>query len=300
MDSNALKTFMLIAKLESFSEAAERLHLTQPAVSKRIIALEDELNIKLFDRLGRSIILTDAGRVLLRRAERILNEVEDSRREIANLSVKPSGTLNIGTSHHIGLYHLPKALQLYTLRYPGVELDLQFMNSELACKAVLANTLELAVITLPLNPHEDLLQRVVWKDTLCIVASHAHPLLKDKILTTQADDNRTCRLDVNELSRYHAILPTRGTYTRELVEEYFKKRNVIVKTKMDTNYLETIKMLVSVGLGWSVLPSSMLTADLVTLRIDDSALTRDLGLVWRRLRTLSNASKAMIDILTGL
>ena len=91
-----------------------------------------------------------------------------------------------------------------------------------------------------------------------------------------------------------AILPERGTYTRALVEGAFGKP---VRVRMATNYLETIKMLVSVGLGWSVLPRSLISEELRAVEIDGLAIQRELGVVWHARRTLSNAARAMIDIL---
>lgn len=107
MDLANLNAFIAIAETGSFSEAGERLHLTQPAVSKRIAGLEQQLGVRLFDRLGREIGLTQAGRALLPRAYQILNVLDDTRRALTNLSGEVSGRLTLATSHHIGLHRLP-------------------------------------------------------------------------------------------------------------------------------------------------------------------------------------------------
>ena len=104
MDLNSLNTFIAIAETGSFSEAGERLHLTQPAVSKRIAALEQQLNARLFDRVGREVNLTEAGRALLPRAYQLLNVLDDTRRALNNLTGEVSGRLVLATSHHIGLH----------------------------------------------------------------------------------------------------------------------------------------------------------------------------------------------------
>ncbi|MDH5778224.1 MAG: LysR family transcriptional regulator, partial [Gammaproteobacteria bacterium] len=134
MDLNNLTTFVAVAETGSFSQTSEQLFLTQPAISKRIAALEDELGTSLFDRIGRSVSLTEAGQALLPRAHKILLEVEDSRRAISNLSGNISGKLSIGTSHHIGLHRLPPVLRQFNIAYPDVELDIHFMDSEEACR----------------------------------------------------------------------------------------------------------------------------------------------------------------------
>ena len=285
MDIPNLNAFVAVAETGSFSTASEHLYLTQPAVSKRISALEAELDIKLFDRIGRKVILTEAGNALLIRARSILQQVEDSKRAIQNLSGHVTGKLSIGTSHHIGLHRLPPVLRAFTHAYPEVELDLHFMDSEEACNAIEHGDLELGIVTLPLDPAQTLHTHEVWPDPLDIVVNQSHPLtLLDKITPKQ-------------LASYSAILPTRGTYTRQIFEHTMRKHKLELKVGLSTNYLETIKMMVSVGLGWSVLPRSMLNKELKTLNIENIKLERQLGVVWHSGHTLSNAAKAMSDLL---
>ncbi len=119
MDLNSLNTFIAIAETGSFSEAGERLHLTQPAVSKRIAALEQQLNARLFDRVGREVNLTEAGRALLPRAYQLLNVLDDTRRALNNLTGEVSGRLVLATSHHIGLHRLPPLLRAFTPATPS-------------------------------------------------------------------------------------------------------------------------------------------------------------------------------------
>lgn len=152
MDLNSLNTFIAIAETGSFSEAGERLHLTQPAVSKRIAALEQQLNARLFDRVGREVNLTEAGRALLPRAYQLLNVLDDTRRALNNLTGEVSGRLVLATSHHIGLHRLPPLLRAFTRAHPQVALDIQFLDSEVAYEEILHGRAELAVITWPRKP----------------------------------------------------------------------------------------------------------------------------------------------------
>ena len=288
MDTVNLQTFIAAAELASFSLAAEQLYLTQPAVSKRVATLEQELGAQLFDRIGRGISLTEAGRELLPRAKTILRAIEDSRRLITNLTGTVAGQLSIGTSHHIGLHRLPPVLRQFSKAYPDVALDLQFMDSEAACRAVQTGDLELGIVTLPLEPLADLQSEVIWSDPLDVVVGHEHPLAKQSKLSFQ------------QLAEHPAILPSPGTYTRQLLERSVAKAGGKLIAGMTTNYLETIKMMVAVGLGWSVLPRSMLNEELVTLKIRGMKMTRQLGIVRHRARTLSNAASAMISTLQSL
>lgn len=283
MDITALQAFIAVAEIGSFSQASERLYLTQPAISKRIAQLESELDTRLFDRIGRTISLTESGKALLPRARHILLELEDSRRAISNLSGKIAGRLGVGTSHHIGLHRLPPVLRRYTAAYQEVELDLHFMDSEEACRAVLHGDLELAVVTLPLTPPSELQTRLIWPDPLDFIVCPQHPLLTELSPISPA-----------RLCEHPAILPAPGTYTREIIEQAFRPYGLHIPIRMGTNYLETIKMMVSVGLGWSVLPRSMLSDDLRVLTIRDIHLSRRLGVVWHGARTLSNAANAML------
>jgi len=288
MDIPNLNAFVAVADTGSFSEASEHLYLTQPAISKRISALETELDVQLFDRIGRKVTLTEAGTALLARARNILQQVEDSKRAIQNLSGHVAGRLSIATSHHIGLHRLPPILRAFTHAYPEVELDLHFMDSEEACHAIEHGDLELGIVTLPLTPAKVLHTHEVWPDPLDIVVNQSHPLTSLKNITPK------------QLAKYSAILPTRGTYTRQIFEHTMRKHKLELKVGLSTNYLETIKMMVSVGLGWSVLPRSMLNKELKTLRIADIKLERKLGMVWHSGHTLSNAATAMSKMLVSV
>ncbi|HEX7027089.1 MAG TPA: LysR family transcriptional regulator [Gammaproteobacteria bacterium] len=281
MDIETLKAFTAVADQGSFSLAAERLFLTQPAVSKRISALETELGASLFDRIGRRIVLTEAGRTLLPKARHILDEIDESRRIIANLSQQVVGPLRLATSHHIGLHRLPPVLHDYSRRYPLVDLDIQFMDSEAGCQAVATGNIELAVVTLPNPPLDNLAHTPVWEDNLRTVVATDHPLTTD-----------SGKLTLEKLAAMPAILPEPGTFTRRIIDKPFQELGLSLNINLETNYLETIRMMVSVGLGWSVLPSTMLSNDLTILEIPVLELTRELGIVTHKSRTLSRAAQA--------
>lgn len=283
MDLHSFRIFVNIADLGSFSRAGNKLFLTQPAVSKRIAALEDALDARLFDRIGRRVQLTEAGRELLPRARRLLEDMADIHRSIHNLSGQISGLLTMGTSHHIGLHRLPPALKAFTRRYPQVGLDLRFLDSESACRAVEQGNLELAVVTLPPKPLPNLEVHPLWDDSLCFVVAGDHPL----------SSAPSCSLDA--LLAYPAVLPAPATYTRQILEQALQERGLHLRVGMTTNYLETLKMLAVTGLGWALLPATMLDRNLVQLSFPGLRLSRRLGIVTHAKRTLSNAARAMIE-----
>ncbi len=287
MDIAELKAFVAIADTGSFSEAANQLHITQPAISKRIHQLEIHLNCQLFDRIGRQITLTSAGKDLLPRANRILHELEDMKRALSNLSGTVCGNLSIGTSHHIGLHRLPPILKLFSTLYPKVNLDIKFIDSEMAFDLVAQGKLELGIVTLPPNQQGTLEMQCIWPDPLAFMTAPEHPLHSKGTYT------------LKELANYPAILPSMSTFTRRIVEALFRERGLKIDVPISTNYLETIKMMTSIGLGWTVLPATMLGDDVKELKLEDAKLERSLGVVHHPGHALSNAAKALLELLTN-
>ena len=137
MDTQQLEAFVAIAECGTFSAAAERLHLTQPAVSNRLALLEEQLDAPLFDRIQRKVRLTAAGQLLLPSAKNALNEIEAGYQAIAGLRGEVAGTLSIATSHHIGLHYLPAHLRSFMKAFPEVRMDLHFLDSEQAQAEIL-------------------------------------------------------------------------------------------------------------------------------------------------------------------
>ncbi len=285
MNWNNLRAFLAVAEQLSFSKAAHELHITQPAVSKRIQALEAELDSRLFDRVGKRVYLTGPGNLLQPRAESLLREMTDTRRLLRNLKSEVGGVLNLATSHHVGLHRLAPVLKTFTQRYPEVRLDIRFEDSEAAHDLVRRADAELAVVTLDPQGAAELEYEMLWDDPLCFVAAEGH------VLKLEGG-----RISLAELARHPVIMPGLATYTGRIVAEVFANADIALNPAMSTNYLETISMLVGTGLGWSVLPASMVAHGLVKLTTDAPSLHRTLGCVTHPLRTLSNAAHAFREV----
>ena len=285
MDTQLLDAFIAVVETGSFSAAAERIHLTQPAISKRIALLEEQFNCRLFDRIARSVSLTEAGTALLPKARNILLSVEETHQIIRDLSGAIAGNLRLAISHHIGLHRLPPVLKAFTARYPQVNIDIDFMESEIAYEAVRQGRFEIAIITLAPEEHPRLFAHALWEDPLQLLTATDHPLGKIKAL------------HLEQLSTYPAILPDLSTYTGRKIKQFFEQRNTQLSTSIATNYLETIKMMVSVGLGWSMLPATMKDKSLIQLHCEGLELTRTLGYIHHQNRSLSNAAQAFIQLL---
>jgi len=287
MDTPALKAFVAVAELGSFSLAATQLHLTQPAITRRIQLLEEHAGIRLFDRLGRQVLLTEAGRMLLPRAHQILTLVASTLQELQDLSGDVQGQLRLLTSHHIGLHRLPGVLREYKQRYPRVQLNIRFFNSREIHQRILDGEGDLGITTL--EPGESpLVSREIWIDQLHVVVAPGHPLTKRR------------SLGLKDLATYPAILPDARFYTGRIVRELFEREQVPLRLDEDlsTEYLETIKALLGIGESWSVLPQTMLDErELVALAVKGVKLQRKLVSIHHRDRSLNRAALALLDLL---
>ena len=284
MDIQNIRAFLMVAETRSFSRAAEKLFITQPAISKRIATLEHSLDCQLFDRLGKNVQLTQAGEALIPSYQRILDEITESRRIISTLRSQVSGHLKFGTSHHIGLHRLPPILKQYTNQYPQVELDIRFMDSEQAAALILKGDIELALITLPDDIETPLTTIPIWTDTMYCVVANDHVLAKQKNVT------------IKQLSEHGVLLQAQSTHTREIIDQALKL-NTSIKIIMESNYLETIKAMIQNGLGWGVLPESMIDDSLHSLKIKGVKMERHLGVLLHASRTLSSSANALLESL---
>jgi DNA-binding transcriptional LysR family regulator len=288
MDTHQLKAFVAVAELESVSRAAERLFLTQPAVTRRLQILEEQLGQPLFDRLGRRLLLTEAGRCLLPYARQILDLMDKSAQAVADLAATVQGTLTLVTSHHIGLHRLPLVLREYKRLYPEVTLKLRFMNSQEAHQAVRQGEADLGVTTEEDPISAGIVAETIWLDRLQVVVAPDHPLAQRKAL------------QLEDLAPYPALLPDARFYTGRIVRELFQSRGVplTIDADLSTDYLETLKALVAVGNAWSVLPDTMLhDGALKILDVKDVHLERHLVAIRHAHRSLSRAAEAFAELL---
>lgn len=286
MDTQCLQAFCAVAEHQSFSSAANALFLTQPAISKRIANLESQLGCRLFDRIGKRVQLTQAGLLLLPNAQQVLRTLIDSQRLIAELGNQVGGQLHIATSHHIGLHRLPPLLKHFTKAFPQVELVLQFLDSETAYAEVTQGKHDLALVTLEPVDHQLVLRDAWWQDELIFVCAKDHPLAQQATLS------------LAELSQVAAILPSANTHTTQLIQRLFDDAHATLNVSMTTQSLDTIKMMTGIGLGWSLLPKTLLSEELVELtpKIEGKVptISRQLGCIIHPQRSLSNAAQAFI------
>jgi len=289
MNFYQLVYFRKVAETRSISRAAEELLITQPAVSKQVRALEEELGERLFDRIGKKVFLTKTGEVLLVHADKILRSVEEAKTAVRDLSEECSGELVIGTSDHISLHRLPSILKSYISAFPKVDLKLRCHRSETVLEMVGKNLVDIGVITLP-RVSANLISRVRWKDPMSLVFPKGHPLTKLK------------KVRLKDITPYGMILPEAGTTTRETIDTAFTRKKLIPNVTMEVAYIETIKGLVKAGLGMSVLPDKAVEQEvksgaLLRVKLQDADFSRDLGVVYLKDKFLSRPAAEFLKFL---
>ncbi len=289
MNFYQLVYFRKVAETKSISRAAEELFITQPAVSKQVRALEDELGEKLFDRIGKKVFLTKTGQVLLVHADKILRSLEEAKTAVRDLSEECSGEFVIGTSDHISLHRLPGILKRYITAFPKVDLKLRCHRSETVLEMVGKNLVDIGVITLP-RVAANLISKVIWQDPMSLVFPKGHPLAK----------LREVRL--KDITTYAMILPEAGTTTRDTIDAAFMKKKLIPNVTMEVAYIETIKGLVKAGLGVSILPDKAVEQEIksgaiVKAKIEDANFSRDLGVVYLKDKFLSRPALEFLKLL---
>lgn len=283
LDTQQVLAFLAVAEAGSFSRAARRLHVTQPAVSKRVAQLEHLLGHPLFDRISRRVRLTEEGERLLPGAQAVRQSLYDFVDVATADQHLLSGRLGLGLSHYCGLHLLPEVLRTFTLHYPDVLLDLAFLDSEAAIEAVRNGRITLAYATLPPRIGDEVETTPLWDESLL-------PMAANHVVEREPSGN-----DLHALGRrLPVILPAEHTSTRQAIDRWLDEINLLPPAVIEVNQLDSIALLTSTGVGWSILPETLHDAQLVKLDagIRVNLPTRRLGLVRRHGGELSRLAEA--------
>jgi len=240
IDSRQLHAFITLARTGSFTRAARELHLSQPAVSYTIKSLEEEMQCRLLDRVGKSLVLTQAGEQFLAHAKRILEEMEGARERIRELGKWGHGRLRLGTSLTACQYILPFVLREFKESFPQCAIQIEPGDTPTALQALHQNRIDLALALEP-STQTDLEFRPLFVDELQFLVSPLHPW-------AQAE-----RVERPEIKRQQFILYTRTSYLSEMIEEYFRDEKIVLSASIELGNMEAIKELVKLGLGVSIL-----------------------------------------------
>ena len=289
MNLSQLKAFLAVAQDRSFSRAAEKLYLTQPAVSKQIQALEEALGMRLFDRVGRSILLTQAGNILHDHAHIAFQTLEEARETINQLRGLQRGHLRISAASTIGTYMLPQPLGELKAQFPGIEISLAITNKARVVQQVLSHEVELGFVGPPVEPAELEMEEYLL-DELVLIMAPTHRLAQEE------------SVGVAELAEEVFILREQGSGTREIMEEELGRVRVSLKKAMELGSTEAIKQAVAANLGVSIVSKfaislEILQGRLAVARLPELNLRRQLFVIHHGGRTLSPAAQEFCSLL---
>ncbi|GFM53316.1 LysR family transcriptional regulator [Pseudomonas capsici] len=289
LNLNHLHTFSLVIAHGSFSAAAERLNLTQPAVSLQVRQLEEHLNLRLIERVGKRIKPTSAGSTLLEHASRIDAVVEDAMLELSSHAHGIAGQIAIGTGATACIHLLPPMLQDLRRRFPDLDVRVSTGNTDGILKAVEENRLDLALVTLPASGRSLEVTPLLEDEFVAIFASRQDPL--PETFTPQT------------LSDYPLVVFEAGSSTRLLINEWYLQAGIRIKPVMELGSIEAIKEMVAAGLGYSIVPRMSVAATHHRRGLQVHSLTpglsRTLGIVLRQDKPVSKALRKVLDALRG-
>lgn len=239
MNLEKLKVFQTVVQLGSFTGAAEKLYLTQSAISKQIKALEEYYNTPLFDRIGNKTLLTPAGETLLSYVNEILNLAGEARGALRELQDLHRGTLHISTSMTVGVHLLPRVLNSFRESFPNIDVTVDITNSVHAVESVLSGTAEIGLVGAIIDRH-NLNYLPFYTEHLKLIVGYNHPWAK-KLPETP-----------DELANQHFLLREKGSGMRKMLEDRLLEYGVKLKSKMELGSTEVIIRFVETGIGVSI------------------------------------------------
>lgn len=281
-----MKGFVRIARAGTLTKAADELHITQPALSSQIKALEREFDVQLFERRGRGLVLTDSGKILLERAEQILEMAGLVTQELSEANSLKNGTINIGTNDSNCLYLLPELLLEFRKDYPGIGIRLSNSHSSEVARWVLDGTVEIGIVTLPLqlrglSAHK-LFQR---EDVLIFPPGHELALVE--------------HIQPRDLESFPFLYLHRGSVSHGRLMEALYRGAYGPAEIMQIGSLEVVKRYVELGMGISVVPKINVQHELAEGTLLCRALpwipVHSVGVIQRQNAYLSPAARVFVQ-----
>jgi DNA-binding transcriptional LysR family regulator len=291
MDFDQLHTFLEVARLNSFSRAAEKRFRTQPAISAQIRSLEEEAGGRLLDRTGGKVSITAAGKVFQKFAEETLQARRTVLVQLAEMERVPRGELVVGANEATCLYILPEVFAEFKKQYAGVNVSINRAEHARILEQVIDHSVDFGIVSLPVNDNR-LTVVPIHKDELIVIVDPQHALAKQKSVT------------VAQTAEFPLLLPKAG-YTRDCIDNAFADRRLKAIVSMELDSSELLKRFVAAGVGIGYVAKSNVVEDsrngvLCALPLSDAQMRRDLALVFRKDKALSRAALAFIDIAVKL
>ena len=289
MDLRQLEILRAIAESGSFTAAGERLHVSQSAISRQILLLEEEFNEPLFLRIGRRVQITPTGEKLLQLSHRVFADIRETTGDILDRRKKLSGTLRLVGGMTVCLYVFPTLLQEYRQHHPDVDIKVITGGTPRLLRKLRSGTADLGLLTLPI--HDTALVTVpVIEEELLVVMPPGHPLATERTIPPAA------------LVRQPFILFETGSNTRRVIDEFFVRADVQPRIVAETENVEIIKSMVGSALGISIVPYQSVSHEIGAgslrgARIDGERLVRETGWVHLRSERVPRMVREMMDML---
>ena len=278
MDLRQLEIIRAIVDTGSFTGAGERLHVSQSAISRQVLLLEDELGEAIFLRLGRRVRITPAGESLLHLSHRVLQDVQDTVAAITDTQESLRGTMRLVGGMTVCLYVFPSLLAEVRRTHPTLDLKVTVGSAERSIAMLRSGAGNLGLVTVPVEA-TDLVTIPVLREELLLVMYPAHPLARKRQILP------------SDLNGQTFVLFETGSVTRLLVDDFFAREGVETRSVMETENVEIIKGMVRHGLGISIIPWQAVEADvrskqLFCSRIAGHALHRQTGWIYPKMSRL--------------
>ena len=288
MDLRQLEIIRAIADTGSFTAAGEKLHVSQSAISRQILLLEDELGEAVFHRIGRRIRITPAGEALLQLSHRVFQDLDDTVAALSDRQESLRGTMRLVGGMTVCLYVFPALLAEVRRIHPNLDLKVTVGSADRSIAMLRSGAGDLGLVTLPVDT-TDLVSVPVLQEELLLVTYPAHPLAKKKQIVPA------------DLNRQPFVLFETGSITRRLVDEFFTRERIETDIVMETENVEIIKAMVRHGLGISIIPWQAAAADvrskqLFCSRIAGHALHRQTGWLYPKMSRLPRTVSEVIRI----
>jgi DNA-binding transcriptional LysR family regulator len=288
MDLRQLEIIRAIAESGSFTAAGEKLHVSQSAISRQILLLEDELGEPVFHRIGRRIRITPAGESLLQLSNRVFQDLEETVSAISDKQESLRGTMRLVGGMTVCLYVFPALLAEVRRAHPNLDLKITVGSAERSIAMLRSGAGDLGLITLPVEAN-DLVSVPVLREELLLITYPAHPLAKKRQVTPA------------DLTRQPFILFETGSITRRIVEQFFMRERIDPEIVMETENVEIIKAMVRHGLGISIIPwqaaaDDVRTRQLFCTRVAGHALHRETGWLYPKMSRLPRTVTEVIRV----
>ena len=287
MDFDQLETFLEVARLSSFSRAAEKRFRTQPAISSQIRSLEEEVGARLLDRSGGKVSITASGKLFQKFAEETLAARKAAMTAIAETERVPRGEIVVGANEGTCLHILPEVFASFKKQYPDVAVNIKRADYAKILESVIDNSVDFGVVSLPVTDNR-LTVVPIHRDELVIIVPSKHALAAQKSAT------------IAEAANYPLIMPKSG-HTRDNLDSLFHERKLKPRYTMELDSSELLKRFVAADAGIGFIARAFVPEDvradvLAAIPIADAKIKRDLALVFRKDKALSRAALAFIDI----